>query len=220
MVPVTRRGKVQQRILRSAGEVFAARGYQDATIREICRRAEVNLAAVNYYFGDKQRLYIEAVKHARALIEERLPLPEWPAETPPEQKLELFIGTFLGRLLSSETAAWQTRLLTREMMDPTQACEEMVQESFRPFFGVLLEILRQLMPPDVPPHRVHQMGLSVVGQCVLYRAHSHVVKMLIDETERQDFFDLPHLTQHITRASIAAARRIVPAVAAGPPNLR
>ncbi len=220
MEPVTRRGKVQQRILRSAGEVFAARGYQDATIREICRQAEVNLAAVNYYFGDKQRLYIEAVKHARALIAERLPLPEWPSEAPPEQKLELFIGTFLGRLLSSETAAWQTRLLTREMMDPTQACEEIVQESFRPFFEVLLEILRELMSPEVPLHRVHQMGLSVVGQCVFYRAHSQVVTMLIAESERRDFFDVPHLTQHITRTSIAAARRILPAPAAGSSGIR
>jgi AcrR family transcriptional regulator len=54
----------QQRLLEAAGQVFAERGYEAATVREICQRADVNIAAVNYYFRDKERLYIEAVKSA------------------------------------------------------------------------------------------------------------------------------------------------------------
>ncbi len=200
----TRRDRVRRRILQTAGEVFAARGYQEATIREICRRADVNGAAVNYYFGEKERLYIEAVKHARSLIEERLPLPKWPEDTPAERKLELYIETFLGRLLSGETAAWQTRLLMREIIEPTRACEEMVQESFRPFFAILVEILRELLPAETPDFVLHQMGFSIVGQCVFYRAHGHVVEMMIGERERQLHFDLPHLSRQITRFSLAA----------------
>ena len=160
MAQELRRDQVRHRILEAAGEVFAERGYQDATIREICHKAAVNVAAVNYYFGDKQRLYIEAVKHARALIEQRMPLPRWTVETTAEARLRQFIDTFLGRLLSPETAAWQTRLLTREILEPTRACEEMAQESFRPFFGVLVQILRELSPATTPDYRLHQMGLE------------------------------------------------------------
>jgi hypothetical protein len=37
----------------AAQQVFLERVYCDATIRDICKRAEVNIALVNYHFGDK-----------------------------------------------------------------------------------------------------------------------------------------------------------------------
>ena len=44
---------VRERILEAAGSVFAERGFEHATVRDICHQAGANGAAVNYYFGDK-----------------------------------------------------------------------------------------------------------------------------------------------------------------------
>ena len=41
------------RLLQAATEVFAEVGYHAATTREICKRADVNLASIHYYYGDK-----------------------------------------------------------------------------------------------------------------------------------------------------------------------
>ena len=62
-------GKSETQLLDAAGKVFAEKGYDRSTVREICSLAGVNVSAVNYYFGDKERLYIEAVKNARHALE-------------------------------------------------------------------------------------------------------------------------------------------------------
>ena len=58
------------KLLSAACGVFAQKGYRDAKVAEICRRAGANVAAVNYYFGDKATLYREAWQHALENFEE------------------------------------------------------------------------------------------------------------------------------------------------------
>jgi TetR/AcrR family transcriptional regulator, regulator of cefoperazone and chloramphenicol sensitivity len=47
----------RQRILNAALKVFGAHGFKGATTRQIAEDAEVNLPALQYYFGDKEGLY-------------------------------------------------------------------------------------------------------------------------------------------------------------------
>jgi AcrR family transcriptional regulator len=46
----------KDRILRAAEEQFAQRGFDGASLRRVTAAAGVNLAAVNYHFGSKERL--------------------------------------------------------------------------------------------------------------------------------------------------------------------
>lgn len=63
----------KERILDVAGHLFAERGFDGVSMRDLTREAEVNLAAVNYHFGGKEAL-ISAVlsRHVRAINRERL----------------------------------------------------------------------------------------------------------------------------------------------------
>ena len=57
-----------ERLMEAAGWVFAEKGFRNATIRDICKRAGANIAAVNYHFGDKEHLYIEVIKYAHRTL--------------------------------------------------------------------------------------------------------------------------------------------------------
>lgn len=195
---------VRSRLLNSAGVIFAEKGYQPATIREICQDADVNVASVNYYFGDKERLYIEAVKRAHRLRAEQAVLPDWPPGTTSQKKLRDYILTMLTRMIGVPTAPWQTQLLMREMQHPTQACRELVQEGFRPHFEVLLGILADVLPADTPDYRRKQIGLSIVGQCLHYYVGREVIPLLVDEDELDDHYSPAELADQIAEFTLAA----------------
>jgi AcrR family transcriptional regulator len=50
----------RERLIRIARQVFADKGYEAASVREITAAASANLGAITYHFGSKQALY-EAV---------------------------------------------------------------------------------------------------------------------------------------------------------------
>ena len=131
----------RDQILNVAGPVFAEKGFERATVREICRAAGANLAAVNYYFGDKEQLYIKTVRLAHRMRAQQVPMPQWPVEATPAEKLRGFIKTLITRMVGRERAPWQTRLMMREVLRPTAACKELVQEYFRPQFEQLWKSL-------------------------------------------------------------------------------
>jgi AcrR family transcriptional regulator len=193
----------RRRIVEAAGEIFSEKGYGAATVREICQQAGANLAAVNYYFGDKQRLYIEAVKEAHRWRTQKAALPDWAANIPPAIKLAGFIRTFILRIRSAPGNTWHTRLVMRELTRPDTACAEMVEESIRPQFEILISILRELMPEGTNDEKLHLTAFSVVGQCVFYHLADPVIRRLVTNDEYTTF-DVDKLSNHITQFALAA----------------
>ena len=202
----------RERILSAAGREFAERGYESTTVRDICLAAGVNVAAVNYYFGDKQRLYIESVKHAHEQRAGQVPLPEWAAGTPPARKLQDFIANFLERMLGFGQPPWQVRLMMREVLHPTDACRELVEDYVRPRFELLVSILDELVDGQLSQTELRQVALSIIGQCFLYRAAGAVVGMLVPREELKSHHSLGPLADHVTSYALAALGKARPLV--------
>jgi AcrR family transcriptional regulator len=58
------------RILRSAIEEFAARGFKGASMDAIAARTHTTRALINYYFGSKEQLYIAVLEQVYSSIRE------------------------------------------------------------------------------------------------------------------------------------------------------
>ena len=198
------------RILSAAGQEFAEKGYEAATVRDICTAAGVNGAAVNYYFGDKQRLYLESVRHAHQERVRQVPQPDWLPGTPPETKLRDFVGNMIERMLGFDQPPWQVRLMLREILHPTDACRELVEDYIRPHFTMLVDILDELAAGSLSAAELRRVGLSVVGQCFLYRAAGDVVGMLIPAAEIDRLHTPEQLADHVTAFSLGALGRAAP----------
>lgn len=59
-------------ILKKAHKLFAEKGYNAVSVREIAKECDVNLAAINYHFKNKESLYYETIKSSVALTEESI----------------------------------------------------------------------------------------------------------------------------------------------------
>lgn len=191
----------QQRLLDAAAQIFAEKGFEAASIREICKQADANVAAINYYFGDKERLYKEAVKYANRGCIEGAPLPEWAPRTPPVQKLCDFIRVIVARMLSPQSPA-SLQLMMREMAQPSAACEEVVRDYIQPIAHKLRGIIEELFPAATEQQRI-LIAFSIVGQCHFYRSQRAVASLLIGEEAFQQL-STEIVTEHITAFTLRA----------------
>jgi AcrR family transcriptional regulator len=192
------------RLLGAAGPVFAAHGFDGATVREICASASVNIASVGYYFGDKLGLYRQVIQNVRDSRERQFPAPDVDDNSDPQEMLFKIVHTLLSRMLAADASSWETQLMMREMQRPTPVFDSIVREFFRPMFERLVGTIRELIGYPTPKHTLEQLALSVVGQCLYYRVGAGVVQILIPESERQEHYDIESLSQHITAVMLAA----------------
>jgi len=169
----------RERVLQAAGEIFAEHGFRDATVREICNKANVNLASVNYHFRSKEALYGEVLAFAFQESNDKHPLTV--AADPlarPEDRLHDFIQTFFRRLMDDSHESWQGRLTAREIMDPTAALDRVVETWIRPRFELLNDIVPKILCTKLDPLDIQRCLLSIIGQCLVYRHSRSVIDRL------------------------------------------
>jgi len=203
------RDETRRQLLEAAGTVFAEVGFRDATVREICRRAGANIAAVNYHFGDKETLYAEVLRYAHGkALEKYPPLLDVAADAPPEEKLRAFVHSFLLRIFDKGPTAWHGKLMSREMIEPTAALDSLVEERMRPMALQLWQIVAEILDCPLNDERVRLCGMSVVSQCVFYHHCRPVVSRLFPKHPPQDAAGIERLAEHITRFSLAAMKHL------------
>lgn len=195
------------RLLEAAGETFARHGFREATVREISRRAGVNVAAVNYYFGDKESLYSAVLNYALSSALKKYPadLDLCPGATI-EARLYAFIRSFLFRVFDEGRPAWHGKLMIREVAQPTSALEQMVEQGIRPLHQCLTGIVREMLGEEVGDEVVRLYVLSIIGQCIAYNIGRQVLTRLY--ALKFDRAEIEGLADHITRFSLSAIRAI------------
>lgn len=201
--------ETRQRLLQAGAEIFGEKGFRRTTVREICERAGANVAAVNYHFGDKEKLY-EAVFRAAHKQVAADPLdidPQELAKLSKEEKLKTFISRFLVQI-SGPDACCGGRLMVFEMIEPTHVLDAVVKEQIGPKARMLGAILREFLGDDAEETLVRQCGHSVIGQILHYQQARAVIERLHPQ-QKYNAKDIEQLAQHITDFSVAALKSIV-----------
>jgi AcrR family transcriptional regulator len=197
------------RILEAAGEVFAEFGFQKATIRKICKRAGVNLASINYHFGEKEKLYFEVLEYGHEASMEKYPLEfGLSQDISPEERLQNFIRLFLFRMFDKGKPAWFGKLIAKEMTEPTQAFDHLVKETIRPLANLLASIVQELIGSHIDEDKIRLCCASIIGQCLHYNNAKPIITRLF---QRNIYTSegIEQIAKHITQFSLNGLKHFV-----------
>jgi AcrR family transcriptional regulator len=167
-MPEIKSKSTQKKLFNAGIKVFADKGYRDATVREICKKAgAANINAVNYYFGSKENLYREILDTIFSAYD-RFDQENWDRKTPQEQ-LRSMISNFCAMLYKNNAFASDiTSIFISEMTQPSPFIEELVDTYNRPRIKRHLKMFRDLLGEDATDDMARDCLVSVAGQLLYY----------------------------------------------------
>lgn len=198
--------ETRERLLSTSERLFAERGFAKVTVREICRKARANVAAVNYHFHGKRGLYDEVVRSAIQTMQGTTEaMRAAGAGRPPDDQLTVYVSIFLSRVVAARDS-WIHQLMMRELTDPTPALDQVLKRVIQPRMAYLREIIASVLACTADDPRVERCAVSVQAQCLALL--SHPVAALRPKTMSDA--ELDQLSQHIAQFSLAGIRALGP----------
>ncbi len=197
----------RDKLLDAAGRAFAERGYSSATIRDICKEAGANVAAVNYHFKDKLALYSEVlnrVKRASHVDQMRAALDQ---NASPEEILRDVIKARLRGLHAQNLPDWYFRIAVREFAQPTPAMSRVIDKVMRPIYERMLEVVGKIIGRSPDHERTRLCTYSVMGQILLYVLAGPVLVRLWPEMKMTPE-QLDRVADHIADFSLAYLHQV------------
>lgn len=170
--------EIRDRLLAAGLKVFAEKGFSGATVREICDEAGSNIAAINYYFGDKVGFYQavrEYARQAHILAMRRC----WAiAETDPWQAVRAHIEILLEQTYDS-TMSRINWFRMRELIDstrPDDPCPPFkdLEDNRRQYEERISRLLSAILGPAATPTTIALVRYTYYSLCLFLPIQTHI----------------------------------------------
>jgi len=170
--------QARRRLLLAALKKIGEKGYENASVREIAEEAGQNVAAISYYFGNKEKLYAEVLDGIGDFLRGVLgPLAE-------ETRLRLDAGTMdaaaataalkqilllmLGRQLEGTEFAKIRLVMMREQAAPSESFEILYEKTLRPLHELFCRLLAKAIDEDPESMVVMLRAHAIFGQVLVF----------------------------------------------------
>lgn len=166
------------RILEAAGQLFAARGFDGVSTRELAAAARVNISAITYYFQGKNGLYQSVLEQ---LVDDTAPLFD-----PMISKMEhdvadagarrealaetavWFVGALLSGILTDPRIRWQMPLVMREFQQPSSGFQFLYTKRIEPMHNVIAKLVSAALQINPKEIETKIVTATIIGQCMAF----------------------------------------------------
>jgi AcrR family transcriptional regulator len=192
---------MREKLIETAGKVFAEVGFDEATMREISARAGTNVAAVNHHFGDKLGLYTEVLRSSMFAQQPAAAGLDMAKSSDPRAGLTKLIYEWCERTRDGGRPEWFPKIMSREMAQPTPALDRVAQAmgaNYLRFRALVGEVIG-CDPNDI---RTRMCVHSIVGQVLHYMQSRAMLARLWPELDLENEEQRRAIAKHIVAFSL------------------
>ncbi|MBB6370646.1 TetR/AcrR family transcriptional regulator [Chryseobacterium shigense] len=185
----------EENILFAAERLFAEKGFEGTSTREISKAANVNISMISYYFGSKEKLYEKLVEYRMAEgqffskdILERTDINEW-------QKIEKIVDQFSGRVRNHKCFY---RIMQREQLyTENPQIVEFLKQTKMGFISMYSQVLESGLKKGIftknPP--IYLLHATVSGTLFYASNAKEMYKEFLNDTADDEVFEEKYYTE-------------------------
>jgi AcrR family transcriptional regulator len=189
-------------IIKAAAHLFAEKGFEGASVRDIVTKARVNQAAIHYHFKGKDGLYLEVLKTAfeRLTSDSGFDAERLKALSR-EEALRSFIHQQLRPLLFRDELSRYIRMFSWESAHPSKVFLKFMTQNPVGYVSAAVELVRRFLPDGMSDRLAMCAAIWLMGQCGIFvRSREMLEKEPFNIGSDEKFVD--ELTDLITRLAL------------------
>jgi TetR/AcrR family transcriptional regulator, regulator of cefoperazone and chloramphenicol sensitivity len=205
--------QTRRALVEAALRLFAEKGYEGASTREIAQAASANIGSIAYHFGGKDRLYLACADHivdtmgaiaGDALKGDQPMPPGMPFETLLQAAIERMVAFIVAR----EEAGEIVQFVLRELQHPTPALDAIYSGVFEPVHKRLCMVWEHVTGEPAESDRTKITVFTLLGQVLYFRIAREAVRRRMGwDAIGQDEADAIAAVAKDNLAAIISARR-------------
>lgn len=195
----------RSRILEAAGELFAMTGYAETPNKAIAAHAQVDLASINYHFGNRSGLYQAVLVAAHSQLFSVTALQQLVGgNLPPSSKLRAVIEQLVEQA-TREPQAWQLRVLSRELLAPTSHLQILIQDEGLPKIALLKHMVSEITHIPAQDPALTRCLLNIIAPCLMLLVGSRTFPGPLQEISRMP---AQTITDHLYRFAMGGLEAV------------
>lgn len=184
----------REKILMIALDMFGEYGFNGVSTRDISKKANVNISAINYYFNSKEGLYLEVIKYIADLIKAKfqrcIDIINSCKDKSIDEKLAVSIFSSLLDNISDTVLKNDmpsvSMILIREIMKPNIGTEIIYNDLVLPFHNTLLKVIKVIIGNDFSEKEITIIIHTILGQIMGFSANKAMITRMLNADKIDD----------------------------------
>jgi AcrR family transcriptional regulator len=188
----------KEHIMDVAVSLFAEKGFEGTSIRDLAHEADVNIAMINYYFGSKEKLFVSLLEAKARFMREKIEAVQNDPSLSELDKINQIIDGYINRFLSQPAfhrVLQQELLVTnRELLH--QNVTSLFIKNTQDIVAIIEKGIRKKVFRKVDPQLLFASIIGTINQVMLSKAMCNI---LMNNDVNADPYKDPELKNRLTK---------------------